>query len=80
MLIFSNIKNYLALLLKGAGMGAANVIPGVSGGTVALITGIFEKLIHSIKSFDFEAVRLLFTGKFRMFSKHVNLDFLIAVF
>ncbi|UCH13835.1 MAG: DUF368 domain-containing protein [Bacteroidales bacterium] len=74
------MKKYLALFFKGAGMGAANVIPGVSGGTVALITGIFEKLIHSIKSFDLEAIKLLFTGKFRTFSKHVNLDFLIAVF
>jgi len=61
-------------------MGAANVIPGVSGGTVALITGIFEKLIHSIKSFDLNAVRLIFNGKFKMFSNHVNLDFLVAVF
>jgi putative membrane protein len=77
---FNHINKYLSLFFKGAGMGAANVIPGVSGGTVALITGIFEKLIHSIKSFDLEAIRLLFTGKFRMFSKHVNLDFLIAVF
>ena len=79
-ILMNFIKKYLALFFKGAGMGAANVIPGVSGGTVALITGIFEKLIHSIKSFDFEAVRLLFAGKFRMFAKHVNLDFLIAVF
>lgn len=61
-------------------MGAANVIPGVSGGTVALITGIFEKLIHSIKSFDLNALRLILSGKIRMFSKHVNLDFLVAVF
>jgi putative membrane protein len=74
------MKEYISLFFKGAGMGAANVIPGVSGGTIALITGIFEKLIHSIKSFDLDAVRLLFAGKFRMFSRHVNLDFLIAVF
>jgi putative membrane protein len=75
-----SVNKYLSLFFKGAGMGAANVIPGVSGGTIALITGIFEKLIHSIKSFDFDAVRLLFAGKFKMFSNHVNLDFLIAVF
>jgi putative membrane protein len=74
------MNEYINLFFKGAGMGAANVIPGVSGGTIALITGIFEKLIHSIKSFDLSAVRLLFAGKLRMFSKHVNLDFLIAVF
>ncbi len=61
-------------------MGAANVIPGVSGGTIALITGIFEKLINSIKSFDLTAIRLFFTGKFKEFANHVNLSFLIAVF
>jgi len=61
-------------------MGAANVIPGVSGGTIALITGIFEELINAIKSFDFVAVKLLFSGKFKEFAKHINLYFLIAVF
>lgn len=74
------MKEYIALFLKGIGIGAANVIPGVSGGTIALITGIFEKLIHSIKSFDIKAIKLLFAGKFREFSKHVNLNFLITVF
>jgi len=74
------MKNYLVLFLKGMGMGAANVIPGVSGGTIALITGIFEELINSIKSFDATAVKLLFTGKWKDFSKHVNLLFLIIVF
>ncbi len=74
------MKEYISLFFKGAGMGAANVIPGVSGGTIALITGIFEKLIHSIKSFDLNAIRLLFKGKFRTLSEHVNLDFLVAVF
>lgn len=61
-------------------MGAANVIPGVSGGTIALITGIFEELIDSIKSFDLTALRLLFTGKLVKFIKHVNLWFLVSVF
>lgn len=74
------MKKYLVLFLKGIGMGAANVIPGVSGGTIALITGIFEKLIHSIKSFNLHALKLIFTGKFTEFAKYVNLDFLIAVF
>ena len=61
-------------------MGAANVIPGVSGGTVALITGIFEELIDSIKSFDLESIQLLLKGKLLAFIKHVNLYFLLAVF
>jgi len=76
----NSFKKYLILAFKGAGMGAANVIPGVSGGTVALITGIFEELIDSIKSFDINAVKLLIKGRFREFAKHVNLSFLLAVF
>ncbi len=74
------LKQWLVLFLKGIGVGAANVIPGVSGGTIALITGIFEKLIDSIKSFNLTALKLIFKGDFKGFSKYVNLNFLIAVF
>lgn len=74
------MKQYIGLLLKGMGMGAANVVPGVSGGTIALITGIFEKLIDSIKSFNLTALNLILHGKFRQFASHVNLNFLLAVF
>ncbi len=74
------MREYIGLFFKGVGMGAANVIPGVSGGTIALITGIFEKLIHSIKSFDLVALKFLFSGKVKRFAEHVNLDFLFAVF
>ena len=56
------MKEYLGLFFKGVAMGAANVIPGVSGGTIALITGIFEKLIHSIKSIDLVALKFLFAS------------------
>lgn len=71
---------HINLFFKGFGIGAANVIPGVSGGTIALITGIFEELINSIKSIDIQAIRLLLTGKFSEFSTKVNLFFLLAVF
>ncbi len=74
------MKKYFLFFLKGVGMGTANVIPGVSGGTIALITGIFEKLIDSIKSFDLKAVKLLFTGKFKEFNNYISFDFLLAVF
>lgn len=74
------MKKYFNLFLKGLGVGAANVIPGVSGGTIALITGIFEELIDSLKSFDVKAVKLLFSGRFKDFANYINLDFLIAVF
>ena len=74
------MKEFIILILKGLGMGAANVIPGVSGGTIALITGIFERLIDAIKSFNLKAAKLLFTFKLAAFSKHTDLKFLIAVF
>ncbi len=74
------VKQYLGFFLKGISMGVANVIPGVSGGTIALITGIFERLINAIKSFDLSAVKLLFSGKIKEFIKHTDLYFLIAVF
>ncbi len=75
----SKLREYISLVLKGVGMGAANVIPGVSGGTIALITGIFERLIHAIKSLNLRALKLLFTGRFREFAVHMDLYFLLAV-
>lgn len=66
--------------LKGAAMGAANVIPGVSGGTIALITGIFERLINAIKSFDGTAFKLLFKGRMKEFAAYTDLFFLLYLF
>ena len=74
------MKKHLFLFLKGITMGVANVIPGVSGGTVALITEIYEELINSLKSFDLKAVKLLLKGQFKDFTVHTNLYFLISVF
>ena len=74
------MRAYFSALLKGAAMGVANVIPGVSGGTIALITNIFERLINAVKSFDIHALRLLFRGKINAFIQHTDLYFLIAVF
>lgn len=76
----NQIKKYISIILKGFAMGAANVIPGVSGGTIALITGIFERIINAIKSFDGTAIKLLFKGKIKELIKHTDLYFLIAVF
>ena len=73
------MQKYIILILKGIGMGAANVIPGVSGGTIALITGIFERLINSIKSFNIKAIKLFFAGKFKEFAKHTDIYFLLAI-
>lgn len=60
-------------------MGMANVIPGVSGATVAVVTGVFEPLINAIKSFDVTAVRLLVAGRFRAFAQHVDLSLLLPL-
>ena len=71
---------YIRTFLKGAAMGAANVIPGVSGGTIALITGVFERLINAIKSINGQALRLLFSGRLNELARHLDLAFLIALF
>ena len=73
------MNQYIANFLKGMGVGSANVIPGVSGGTIALITGIFERLINALKSLNFTAIKLFFTGKFKEFAKHTDLWFLVSV-
>lgn len=70
---------YLIILLKGMGMGAADVVPGVSGGTIAFITGIYEELIHSIKSVNLEALKYFFSGRWKSFWQHVNGSFLLSV-
>lgn len=74
------MSEHIANFLKGFAMGVANVIPGVSGGTIALLTGIFERLINALKSFDVDAVRLLLKFKFREFAQHVDFGFLLSVF
>ena len=61
-------------------MGAADVVPGVSGGTIAFISGIYEELLSSIKSVNLEALKLLFTGKFKVFWQKVNGKFLLPLF
>lgn len=66
--------------VKGVCMGAADVIPGVSGGTIAFITGIYDQLLASINAIDAKAVKLFFTGKFKEFWKYINGGFLLSLF
>lgn len=73
------MNQFFSNLLKGIGIGTANVIPGVSGGTIAFLTGIFERLIDSLKSFNLTAIKLLFSGKFKEFAKYTDLIFLCSV-
>lgn len=77
--IFDLMIDYM-LILKGIAMGAANVIPGVSGGTIALITNIYERFINSLKNLNFTAIKLLFTGKIKELINYIDLYFLLQVF
>jgi len=67
------------LFLKGVGMGAADVVPGVSGGTIAFITGIYERLIQAIKNINIKNLKLLFTGKIKEFWKNIDGTFLFCL-
>lgn len=75
----SNMQEWIAVFLKGTAMGAANVIPGVSGGTVAFITGIYERLINALKSFDAKAFLCIKRGDLGGFARHVDLVFLLVL-
>ncbi len=74
------MKNYIFLFLKGLAMGAVNKIPGVSGGTVAFITGIYEDLINSIRKINFKSFKILFNRGFKDFYFEINGRFLTIVF
>lgn len=72
-------SEYILTAVKGACMGAADVIPGVSGGTIAFIMGIYDKFVASLAAINLEAVKLFFTGKFKEFWKHINGSFLLSL-
>jgi len=69
----------ISVFLKGVAMGAANVIPGVSGGTIALITGIYERLINAIKACDLTAFKLFLARDFKALWQHIDGRFLAAI-
>lgn len=71
---------YLLLWLKGCAMGTADVVPGVSGGTIAFISGIYGELIDAIRSVDATALRLLVRLRFRELWRHIDGAFLLPVF
>ncbi|MBZ9557656.1 MULTISPECIES: DUF368 domain-containing protein [unclassified Modicisalibacter] len=73
------MKRGLSLFFKGAGMGAADAVPGVSGGTIAFVTGIYEELIHSIRRFGPDAWGAWRDGGWRGLAIHLNLSFLLPL-
>jgi putative membrane protein len=74
-----NLVHYLVISLKGMAMGAADVVPGVSGGTIAFISGIYEELLTSISSVNLKTLKLLKAKGFLAAWKAINGNFLIAL-
>ncbi|CAM3440244.1 hypothetical protein HALO32_01306 [Halomonas lysinitropha] len=73
------MKRHLGIFLRGAGMGAADAVPGVSGGTIAFVTGIYEELIHSIKQFGPSAFVAWRRGGLPLLATHLNLTFVLPL-
>ncbi len=73
-------KDYILLVLKGMAMGAADVVPGVSGGTIAFITGIYEELIATISAVNLDALRVLKEKGIKEAWKAINGNFIAAIF
>ena len=69
----------ITLFLKGLAMGAANKVPGVSGGTVSFVLGFYEELIYSFRKINFIAFKLLINFRFKSFYSYVNGPFLLLV-
>lgn len=75
-----NLKDYIFIVLKGIAMGAADVVPGVSGGTIAFISGIYEELLETISSFNIQALKVLAKEGIKPFWKHINGSFITTLF
>ena len=75
-----NLKDYIFITMKGMAMGAADVVPGVSGGTIAFISGIYEELITSINAIGFDLIKILKKEGVKAVWTKVNGNFLLALF
>ena len=73
------MKDAALILAKGFCMGAADVAPGVSGGTMAFILGIYRRLIEAIRAFDVALARLLLARRFREAAGHADLALLVPL-
>lgn len=73
-------RHYLLVFIRGMLMGAADVIPGVSGGTIAFITGIYERLVNALRAFSPAAFKLWWQQGFAAFWRHVDGTFLLSLF
>ena len=75
-----NLISYVIITLKGMAMGAADVVPGVSGGTIAFVAGIYEELITTIDRIDFDIFKMWKKEGFKTMFAHYNLGFLVSLF
>ncbi|MBZ9786127.1 DUF368 domain-containing protein [Psychroflexus sp. CAK57W] len=73
------LKSYITISLKGIGMGAADVVPGVSGGTIAFITGIYEELVTTIANVDLSLIKTWRKEGFGNMWKRLNGNFILAL-
>jgi len=78
--INKTIISIFFVFLKGTAMGAADIIPGVSGGTIAFITGIYEELIDSINSFDLKLIKIFQLHGIKSVWEEINGNFLFFLF
>lgn len=74
-----SFKEYLIITLKGIAMGAADVVPGVSGGTIAFISGIYEELLESINAINFNTLKVLKQKGVKAMWKSINGNFLLSL-
>ena len=72
-------RSKVMLFLKGVAMGLGDSVPGISGGTIAVITKIYDQLVFSIRAVDLRACRFFFTGQFKAFWQHINGTFLLIL-
>ncbi len=70
----------ILLFVKGVTMGAANKVPGVSGGMVAFVAGFYEEMIYSFQKINGKAFKLLFNGRFKSFYQYINGRFIVILF
>ncbi len=75
-----SLKDYFGITLRGIGMGAADVVPGVSGGTIAFISGIYEELLNTISSVNLGALKTLKNEGIKAAWKAINGNFIVALF
>lgn len=74
-----SFSDRILLVLKGVAMGAANKVPGVSGGMVAFVAGFYEEFIYSLQKINYKALKLILNGRFSSFFNYINGRFLVLL-